>query len=157
MENVIIIAGIAVALWFLRGGTWSPLKNSEYSKLTNYWRAVSAMETAGWTSPLYKQANNMFGMKQPAKRATTSKGPFSFAGSGVKWASFYSPSDSVADQLLYLREFNYPTEFVTLRAMIDYMGSKGYYGSESSDSYYAKVLAWAKKEGIDVGSNALAA
>lgn len=110
------------------------------SKLRNYftrpivaemWVAISDFETGTWTSPLFKNYNNAFGMKQPVQRPTLSVGP---TPSG--FASFKSVSDSVDDLILYLKARNYPRDFYTLDDLIKYMKEKQYF--EEPIDYYLK-------------------
>lgn len=145
MQALLILVGVMVLLAMFFGDVWSPLKHSPYGRTAKYWKIVSAMETAGWSSDLYLKSNNLFGMKMPQVRDTTASGE---TASG--FARFDSPKDSVRDLVLYLKEFNYPTQFASLRQLVDFMGTKGYYGTESSDSYYNKCVAWADKLGLAV-------
>lgn len=93
------------------------------------WATVSRVETADYSSNLYKTYNNMFGMKQPQVRKTLSTGA---TPSG--FASFNSRESSIDDLILYLQYFNYPKDFVTLSSQIKYMKSKGYF-EEGMNSY----------------------
>lgn len=112
----------------------SLLKKAGYSdNVAKWWAAVSAFETADWTSDLFKESNNLFGMKQPNKRATTSAGP---TKSG--FASFRSIEDSIQDLLLYLDDFNYPKDTTGLLAFIGEMKDNGYF-EERFDTYYDGV------------------
>jgi len=103
------------------------------SEMIHNWVAVSAHETGRWTSNLFRNANNLFGMKQPLKRYSLSTGPTS---SG--FATFSSQSDSVLDLVAYMEEFNYPKSFDTLFDQITFMKSKGYF-QEPLDQYYYSV------------------
>lgn len=107
-----------------------------------YWFLVANMETAGYTSNLFVKYNNPWGMKQPRKRDTTSLGP---TPSG--FASYANLRAAADDLVLYLREFNYPSDFQTLDDQLIFMQSVGYFGDETLDSYRGKVVAWANKYG----------
>lgn len=112
------------------------LQSAGYSsRMASFWVGVSDFETGQWTSPLYVNSFNMFGMKQPKKRETLSIGATT---SG--FARFDSIEDSVRDLVLYMEEFNYPNDFPNLQAMISFMKSKGYF-EESEDFYYKGVLS----------------
>ena len=50
------------------------VENGLSEKEARFWISVSAHETAGFTSPVYDQNNNLFGMTQPQERETTSTG-----------------------------------------------------------------------------------
>lgn len=147
------------------------LSGTKYYKLWPYWFDVANMETAGFTSKLYLNANNPWGMKNPEKRQTTARknNPYTANSSAanrndvsvwqrlfvpgqwftgavkdvqpVKWARYETIEDAVNDIVLYMDEFQYKTEYPTLLAFIQAMKSKGYF-SESVDDYYKKVKAW---------------
>jgi hypothetical protein len=112
------------------------LRQAGYSdNVAKWWAAVSDHETATWTSNLFKTHNNLFGMKQPKKRATLSAGEV--AGG---FASFRSIEDSVGDLILYMQEWGYPKNFFNLESMIDFMKSKGYFEDDLM-TYYNSVKA----------------
>jgi len=65
--------------------------------------AQAMHETGVYSSNLARNYNNYFGMMQPLKRETTSKGP-----TPKGFASYDSLEDSVADLMLWLKEFDAP-------------------------------------------------
>lgn len=145
---------IKTGLYFTGSGTggtgediFLPLINSEYSALVPYWRAISSMETDKYRSRVFNELNNALGMKHPRERATLSVEGTDLNGSGVWWATFNTATDSVADLVLYLREFNYPTKFDSLYDLVSFMGAPNgnraysYFGNESVSSYYKKANA----------------
>lgn len=137
-----------ISLSGLRETIQGGLQNEGFSRRQGYWWfLVSQMETAGFTSNLFRNFHNLFGMKQPAKRDTLSLGP---TPSG--FATFASDQDSVKDLALYLREFHYPYDFNTLDDQLKFMKSKGYFGDETLDSYRGKVIAWANKNNYPTAS-----
>ena len=88
--------------------------------------AVSALETGFWTSNLMKKANNLWGMKNPTTRSSTSTGPTS---SGF---ATYNDIDGALDDIrLYLTYFRYP-EQATLTEFAQTMKNKGYFTEELS-------------------------
>lgn len=95
------------------------------------WIAVSRYETGNYTSNLYDNYNNLFGMRYPLIRDTTSYGS---TPSG--FAKYYTTEDSIKDLILYMQEFNYPKRFNSFYDQISFMKDKGYYG-ESLDYYYS--------------------
>lgn len=99
------------------------------SNFAKWWSAISNFETAKWTSNLYLMYHNLFGMKQPVKRATTSLGPTSDG-----WASFADDSKSVDDLILYLSARNYPKSFDSLESLVSFMKQKSYF--EEPVDYY---------------------
>lgn len=169
-RSFLILAGIgALYFFFLRKqsksfpavvsspsvspGAWkgiiqAALLNKGYSpRQAHYWFLVSNMETAGFTSNLFKTANNPWGMKQPTKRPTTSIGPTS---SG--FAQYPDLTAAAKDLALYLEYWGYPSDFVTLDDQLIFMREKGYFGDETLDSYRGKVIAWANKYGYPITS-----
>jgi len=139
---VLFLAGLLI-LWllFLRGKSSSAkqtiknvlLSNGYTDRFVDWWVAVSNFETAAWSSPLFKTANNLFGMKQPLKRMSLSKGPTT---SG--FATFDSWSDSVKDLMLYFDEFGYPKDFSNVENLVAFMKDKGYF-QEPYEEYLAGV------------------
>lgn len=95
------------------------------------WAIVSRVETGDYSSNLYKTYNNLFGMKQPEVRETTSTGP-----SPSGFASFNTREASIQDLIMYMEYFSYPKDFATLSAQIKYMKTKGYF-EEDMNTYLA--------------------
>lgn len=104
--------------------------------MADWWIAVSNFETGKWTSDLYREENNLFGMKHPMKRLTLSRGPTGPGG----FASFINQEHSIKDLILYMEEFNYPKDFNSLPEMIAFMKDKGYF-EEPYDVYLAGVTS----------------
>ena len=104
-----------------------------------YWSLVSKMETAAFTSNLYKTYHNLFGMKNPVKRDTTSIGE-----SPSGFAVYKTPLESVKDLILYMQEWRYPKDFASLEDQLLFMKQKGYY-EESFEKYFSLVKAWEAK------------
>lgn len=63
-------------------------KQSSFKTLKDNWLYVSKMETAGWTSPLFVNGNNLWGMKRAVKRPNT-QSPFIQTGTPGRDASFF--------------------------------------------------------------------
>lgn len=99
-------------------------QNGYSDRMARWWTAVSNLETAAWTSKLFKDYNNLFGMKQPLTRFSYSRGP-SLSPAG--YATFDSQADSVRDLVAYMKEFNYPKDFSSIDDQVAFMKSKGYF------------------------------
>lgn len=101
-----------------------------------YFVAVSAFETAGWTSQVLKDSNNLFSLIVPnSKRLSYGEGQTIFA----------SYDDAINGLVKYvLKPFKYPANYGTLRDLTDFMKSKGYYGIDSV-TYYNGVAVWYNK------------
>lgn len=89
--------------------------------MCKYITAQSMHETADFTSGVYRTNHNMFGMRQPSKRETTSLG----AVGG--YASYASDEDSIRDMLLYLDYVGCPKDFATIKEYIQFLKSKSYF------------------------------
>lgn len=108
-----------------QGTIQSVLTGAGYSdRVANWWTAVSNLETGSWTSRLYKDYNNLFGMKQPLSRFSYSLGA---SKSPPGYATFSSNADSVRDLIAYMNEFNYPKDFSSIDDLVAYMKSKKYF------------------------------
>lgn len=101
--------------------------------------AQSAHETGGWTSAIYKENNNLFGMKQPTERETTA------TGTARGHATFRSIQDSADDFILYLnarkaftQKFSSPDQYVA------WLKSKKYF-EDSEKNYLTAVKKWFDK------------
>ncbi len=88
---------------------WAPLKNSAYKKLLKYAKAQARVETASFTSTLFRKYNNAFGMNCVRVRDTTqvacTKPVFD---AGMKKGIYASPADSVQDFVIWLVYTNFP-------------------------------------------------
>lgn len=110
-------------------------------RVIQYWTAISAHETAGWTSRVYKEGNNLFGMTLATKN-TTAVGKLPY---GEGQAIFNSIADSAKDIRLYMeRRFNYPMDFNSMAELVYYMKSKGYFTAPTLE-YLASADAWYRK------------
>ncbi len=97
--------------------------NDGYSlKVAQWWVAISKFETANFRSNLAINYNNLFGMKVANKRPRDQAG-----ASPSGFASYDSWAQSIRDQLLYLKYFNYPKDFESLQDLVAFMKSKGYF------------------------------
>lgn len=124
------------------------LLQSEYSNLARYWFYIAAFETGNFTSNLFLNANNPWGMMMPKKRKTTASGTYV---SSRPWARYNSLEDSAKDIILYMIEFNYPTSEPSFFAFVSTMKRKGYF-EEPFDIYYSRAEAMRKRiEGISNG------
>ena len=96
-------------------------------KLTDLWVAVAKHETAGFTSRVFREGRNMFGMTLP-KGTTLAIGKLPY---GEGQAIFKNLTDSARDQVLYFtRRFSYPTNITTAESLVDNMAKRGYFTSD---------------------------
>lgn len=132
--SALFVIGLLILLWlFLSGGTISSpsstiknllTKNGYSDRVAKWWVAVSNLETGRWTSKLFKDYNNLFGMKQPMSRFTYSRGA---STSPPGYATFGSWDDSVNDLITYMDQRLYPKDFESIDDMVAFMKSKGYF------------------------------
>lgn len=83
--------------------------------------AQSAHETGNFTSPLFIEQNNLFGMRHPRVRKTFSTGEKNYH------AVFKSVSDSIADYKIYFSVFNYLPEYSSVSTFVEALSSRGYF------------------------------
>lgn len=119
-------------------------KNGYSQQMANNWFLIANMETAGFTSRLFSQYHNPWGMKQPKTRQTNSVGPIVLSGSS--WAAYMNLDQAVIDLIFYMEEFKYPNDLGNLDEQLRYMKQKGYF-EESLERYRDLVIAWANKYG----------
>lgn len=95
--------------------------------------AQSALESGNWTSRRAVEDNNVFGMKHPSQRPTTSAG----AGAGG-FATYASPTDSVEDYFMRQRYFNVPGDVSASGYMQATQSGQYPYAEEGADY----ITAW---------------
>jgi len=117
-------------------------KSSPYYASENNWIAISKMETAAWTSNLFKNAINLWGMKLPKVRPTTAAGQL--ASGNNFWARYNSLNDSVKDIILWMEYTKFPKQSLSLTDHIEEMKKRGYF-EESIPQYTKLVEAWLAK------------
>lgn len=107
--------------------------------MATMWTMVSIAETADYTSNLFVNHHNLFGMKHPKKRKTTSIGQTS---SG--FASYNTEEEAILDLVYYMQEFDYPSNFTTPESQLKFMKAKGYF-EEPYEQYWNLLQAWYQK------------
>lgn len=145
--TVLVLASGVVLYSLLFRGTKNPQRaikrtfkaNGLSPSQARIWEAVSRLETANYSSNLFRAQNNLWGMKQPLTRATTSTG----AGP-TGFATYRNLDESADDLILYMEEFNYPKNETSLFATIATMKKNGYFEISLTD-YYERVLPIFKK------------
>lgn len=102
------------------------------------------METAGFTSSLYKNANNPWGMKVAVIRPHFQKGAY-VSGGVFNWASYDDLNQACRDIVAWCDYTKFPKGDLSLEAHVAAMGARNYFGNETVSSYLSKVRAWLKK------------
>lgn len=86
-----------------------------------FWCAVSAYETAFWSSNIYRQNHNLFGMRLPYDDTLAVDERNGFA-------VFISDSDSVKDLVMYFDRLNWSERnFDSLPELVATMKAKNYF------------------------------
>ena len=109
---------------------------SKYRLYRKWIIAQSKLETANWTSKLYKEQNNAFGMKCIVSRKTTSTGC-----GATGFAIYRSVGDSLADYLYWLKLREMPTNINSAAGYFLALKDRGYFQERYSD-YLAAVLKY---------------
>jgi len=106
--------------------------------------AVSAFETGYWTSRIYKRNRNLFGMKHPSIRKTTSLGEMN------DHAYYQNKDNSLKDFVFYLRYFGYSGEYgIDLYRFVLEMQLKGYFEIDFFDYYKGVSACYEKLFGVE--------
>jgi Na+-transporting methylmalonyl-CoA/oxaloacetate decarboxylase gamma subunit len=114
-------------------------------KMKVFITAQAMHETGIFTSPLYLNHNNAYGMNMPSKRKTTAIGQ---TESG--FAIYDSVEDSIKDLMLYFEEFNAPDTFANSLDYVTWIKSNGYFTdslktySNGVAKHLVKVLPFAQ-------------
>lgn len=108
------------------------------------WAAISKMETANFTSKVFRAALNPWGMKVAKIRPNHQDGAYVGDGS-TNWARYNSIDRAMLDIIDWCNYTKFPKGELSLEKHVAEMGARGYYGTESYQSYLSKVRAWLKK------------
>jgi len=104
-----------------------------------FWVAVSAFETTGWTSKVFRDSKNLMCIIVPGSRRL----PY-----GEGQTIFDTIELSIdGPQGLYqrvLKPYRYPAHVQSIDELVDYMKLKGYFTSNKSD-YLKGVKSWYQK------------
>jgi hypothetical protein len=133
--------------------------NSDYKATKQNWIDVSRMETAGWSSKLFVNGNNLWGMKKARKRPNTQSSeqwgspgrdnsainPTAIVSEVTgqnQWASYRTLDDAVKDIILWMQYTKFPNRPLSLRDHIQEMKNRSYFVGEDVAEYLGKVVAW---------------
>lgn len=142
---LILLAGFLVLL--IRSRASASVGQTQISLITNilinaglntqnakFWCAISAFETNNWTSDIYVQNHNLFGMRLPYDDTTAVDERNGFA-------VFLSDSDSVKDLVMYFDRLNWEQlNFNSIPDLVSYMKAKNYF-VEDETQYLQGVQA----------------
>lgn len=103
-----------------------------------FWVAVSAHETGGWTSRIYRENHNLFGMRLPSANTTA-------IGAKHGHAVFRSDLDSAKDLVMYFDRLKWKQiNFSDSDSLVDEMKRKKYFEAPL-DLYKNAVKKWLVK------------
>lgn len=105
------------------------------AKLSKMIVAQSRHETGNYSSNLFINYNNPWGMMQPLKRETTSQGA---TPSG--FASYANLDDACKDYVLYLKALGYESTYSDVRAFVSELKKKGYF-TDNLTTYMSSVYS----------------
>jgi uncharacterized FlgJ-related protein len=108
------------------------LKNGFHYQQAKMILAQAAHETGNFTSPIFKENNNLFGMKFPTIRQTKA------IGENKGHAVYKSIEKSVEDFALYYKSLKYLSSYSTINSYIDALKNKNYF--EASAEEYKRGL-----------------
>lgn len=140
--GILGITGLVAALLAMKKATPQSVITARLSKAglpeqtVKYWVAVSAFETAGWTSQVFMDSKNLFNLIVPGKPA------LSYGEHQTIYSSLSDAADDVFNAVI--KPFKYPYTYVNLQQLTDTMKSNGYYVSDAND-YYAGTSDWYNK------------
>lgn len=97
--------------------------------------AQAMHETGIFTSRLYKEQNNLFGMRHPVVRETLS------TGEKGGYANFKTRADSVRDLILYFKEFKAPAKYESINDYVKMLKGNGYF-TDNYVNYFNPVRTY---------------
>jgi hypothetical protein len=108
------------------------------------WIAVSAFETNGWTSRVFRDSNNLFNVILP--QASLQSEGLTKLTYGEGQTIFPDLASSVKIGLFkhVIQPFKYPLQFSGINSQVDFMKSKGYF-TYDLQAYKDGVIYWYDK------------
>lgn len=114
------------------------LAQAGYSnRFGQYWAAIAKHETGNYTSALFKNGNNLFGMGVPTRRPSIRIGEIQ-SNEGLK-SKYSGPTQSIEDLILYLKALNYARDYPNIDSLVHEMKTHGYF---TDLDYLSKVQKW---------------
>lgn len=110
-------------------------RGTEYQNLVPLIIAQAKHETGNFTSSLFRNHNNMFGMKVPVKRKSFRNGETENG-----FSTFANTKDSARDFLEYLRSVNFPKNVDSFQYVAALKNRK--YFEDALGNYLKGVQSW---------------
>ena len=121
----------------------SAFQDTKYQKYTDWAIAIAQFETGDFSSRLFVDNRNAFGMSVPKIRPFTGM-PSDIMHEGLPMAKYSSTYQSAKDFIQYLTYFNYPTDIKTIDQLVTLMKLKGYF-SDNPVKYLLGVKSYLNK------------
>lgn len=102
--------------------------------------AMAKHESANFTSNVYKNLHNIFGMNVPTKRPFIGDVGTSTPEGGT-YARYSSDVQSVKDLVEWLKYTSFPHNFTSIEAFVEALKKRGYF-TDSYTNYLNGVYAW---------------
>lgn len=115
------------------------IRRSRHSDLEKYLIAQSKLESANYTSRLFREVNNTFGMNCVRKRQTNQTGctAAEFDG-GMSKGIYHTVTDSFIDMLIWLDYTNFPESVSSAQDYVNELGKRKFFGTSKAN--YLKAL-----------------
>lgn len=113
---------------------------SKYYKLAPYISAMARHETGNFKSRLFREGNNMFGMKKAYQRKQVGAQWFA-ASDGGHYMKYESPAQSLEDLLLWMDARRFPQEVKDARQFVEELKKRNYFG-DTVENYFKGVNYW---------------
>lgn len=110
--------------------------NTPYKHLAKYILAQSQVETGNFTSLLFRQYNNAFGMKNPLVRPSVG-----YDDPNTQFRAYDSIDQSVEDLVLWMDYVNFPQYVQDVESYVREMKLRGYFEENESD-YLRAMRSW---------------
>lgn len=118
---------------------YSLLLSRQFStKQARFIVAQAAHETGGFTSDIYKENNNCFGMKLARVRKTTA------TGENKGHAVYRNIENCIEDFKIYYINFQYLPAYQDIKAYVEALKKRGYF-EDNFNTYYLGCVSWYNK------------
>lgn len=102
--------------------------------------AQAKLESGNFKNKLTRKHNNIFAMRHPSRRPTTSLGPLATAEKRKGYASYASIEDATRDFLMYLEYVKLQPKYKSTYAYVSDLKRKRYF--ESNLDHYVKGIKY---------------
>jgi hypothetical protein len=121
-----------------------PIEQAGRSDQKELWLALMQVESADFTSDLYKETNNAIGMNCVKKRPTTQIGCTDPVWDGGMSKGIYdSLTECVEDLMLWADYTNFPRGSMDARSFVGSLDIRGYFGVNPM-TYLEAINSWLK-------------